>query len=361
MNYCAFYGAEASGVAGQQNLSRPVRAVLGRAFELTDLSPEAAEIVSFPSLGTTIRAMHRLLFTRLLRARSHTTVTVLDMVHSFAALSSDHAHDRLIVIGHDSYALRTLRDLRASRGASSRLRLLLSWIGWCYVEFLLRRLAWCSLFVSPIDRRYAARNMTSDLIAIPVSEEIRHAGERLRTIEERTHSSQLRILVPLPVANPAQNSIDQDLVARLISTTDKLTEVTLWGRGALILDKTIELPENCQIMDWVQDYTGFLAGFDLVVYPRLVGSGFHTKLAEALILGVPCFCSTWVATPLLEAGYDGITVFTNPAQFETEIVKLLAKLRSKEWQSMPILPQKAATDVALAPLIHAVTEALNKK
>jgi hypothetical protein len=354
--YVCFFGPRSSGVEGQQNLARPVRTILSETFDLVDLAPATTETVRFPNLWLVVAALHRLVFARLFR-RPSGRVTVVDMVHSFVTLPSDRACDRFVVLGHDSYALRTARDLAHTRGTLSRLRLAISALGWWYVEVLLRQLAWKSLFVAQIDRDRAA-GKKGGVFAIPVSDALRTQGAALRLMP-RCVPSMPHILVSLPVVNPAQGRIDRALVQDLLIRTCGTHYVTLWGKGAKDMAARTTLPPDVAVITRVEDYAGFLASFDLLVYPRLIGSGFHTKLAEALVLGVPCLCADWVAAPLKAAGYNGIRSFVNMDDFGQALTDSLADLSMPRPPLKPVIPASAAPSVALAPLIACCTEALS--
>lgn len=353
--YSCFFGPLSTGVDGQQNLAAPVRTLLSDTFTMIDLSPATAETARFPTLRQVIAAIHRLLLVRLFR-RPSGQVTVVDMMHSFASLPSARAADRFVLLGHDSYALRTRRDLAYAQGVGPRIRLALSALGWWYVELLLRRLTWKSLFASPLDRDQAAPGK-GDVFAIPVSKALRIRGAQLRPpLYDR--DSQPHILVSLPVVNPTQGMIDLKLVRELLARTSDTHRVTLWGKGAVELAARYVLPPDVAVVTWVADYADFVEEADLLVYPRLIGSGFHTKLAEALVLGVPCLCADWVAAPLIAAGYNGLRSFTSAQDFGTALTEALADLAASAPGPIITIPASAAPAVALSPIVAACTKAL---
>lgn len=358
--YHAFFGPNTPGLAGQQNLAREVRKLLSETFELEDLAPADAAAVAVPKLTTVLAAIVRLALARGLNPKRSCDVTVIDMVHSLATLDSSRARDRLIVIGHDSYALRARRDLGAARGWPRKMRLVVSWAGWRLVEFFLRRLVWRALFVSPLDSDQAVKGDQADVLAIPVSAGLRDAGARRRA-KGTPHSDRPHILVSLPVTNASQLDIDLALVACLMHVAESRAEITLWGKGTASLRARLKLPATVRTVDWVDDYVGFVAGFDLLVYPRMVGSGFHTKLAEALTLGVPCLCVDWIATPLWHAGYNGIITFTKQATFSSALAGWLDAFYDGLASPVPTIPAKAAPKAALAPLLKAISQALTEK
>lgn len=360
--YHAFFGPNTPGLEGQQNLSREVRKLLGTTFDAQDLAPVGSEPVAVPSVFRVIVAMYRLLLTRALRPGCSGNLTVIDMVHSLATLDPARARDRLVVIGHDSYALRTWRDFRAARGGLPRLRLALSWACWRHVEFLLRLLAWRAMFVSPLDSHHASWSKAGETLAIPVAASLREAGRRRRMNAGAARKpGRPRLLVSLPVCNTNQQRIDRLLVDRLLEIASARACITLWGKGAAALYGECVLPDNVRVVDWADDYARFLQGFDLLVYPRMIGSGFHTKLAEAQTLGVECICVDWVAEPLLRAGYDGILTFSDPSSFSRAVEDWLESFFINPTRPLCSIPAKATPEAALAPLLDAVTLGLEKE
>lgn len=359
--YCAFYGPETSGLPGQQNLSRFVRTALAESFDVTNLSPKPIKIKRFPGLLTVVTALVRLWYHQSKRRTSDANVTVVDMIHSLTALPKARSADRLIVIGHDSYALRARRDFAHARQIRARLRLGASMMGWSFAEFLLRRVAWRTFFVSSIDLSNAARGHPSGLLAIPVDEKIREIGHRYRKTQSVRNSDLQRIVVSLPVTNSTQNRIDAELVNQVLSILGERAEVTLWGKGAELVARRADPTGRARVVEWVEDYAKFLQSFQLLVYPRMVGSGFHTKLAEALVLGVPCLCVDWVASPLIESGYDGLTTFSGSSDFPFALSTVTSRKATLKGTPMPILPAKASPAAALQPLIEACSEAINTK
>lgn len=359
--YHAFFGPQTPKLTGQQNLASAVRELLGSEMMYQDLAPTGKEAKSVPKFFAIARKMIFIALIRGLKRQCSGDITVVDMVHSLATLDNKRARDRLIVLGHDSYALRAWRDFKASRLSVRKARLLISWIGWRFIEVLLRHLAWRVFFVSPIDSRNAIGSSFDNVLAIPISANLCDAGARLRTQGQLRRGSP-RILVSLPVTNFSQSVIDLALVSRLLDIASSRAEITLWGKGAAPLCKALNnLPSSVRIVEWVENYTAFVASFDVLVYPRMVGSGFHTKLAEALVLGVPCVCVDWVATPLSLAGYDGITTFKDSESFSRAIAEFLDVYDSGGIQRKPAIPAKSAAREALAPLTRAILQAMKEQ
>jgi glycosyltransferase involved in cell wall biosynthesis len=214
------------------------------------------------------------------------------------------------------------------------------------------------LFVSQIDELHATGQQTNANMCIPVSPDILSYAARLRSTKRRRRIGKPRILVSLPVTNAAQNRIDKELVEHLLRITSDRAAVTIWGKGAKAVSESLNCRDTVHVSEWVEDYPSFIASFDLMVYPRLVGSGFHGKLAEALVLGVPCLCADWVGKPLKACGYDGLYTFTGGRDFETAYTDLFEQILSSQGLPLPIVPTQAQKGVAIAPLIEACRDAL---
>lgn len=355
-NYCSFYGPDTVGLQGQQNLSRAIRSATSSNFEINDLSQTPTRMDHFPSLFRVLAAAFSLWLRRLTTRRRSGGVTVLDMIHSVTVLPKEHATDKLIIIGHDSYALRTMRELRAAQGAKTRLRLWMSALGWRCVELMLRNMAWHFFFASPIDFAYAASGYPGGVIAIPVDHQLIEIGKKLRNRPISPRIEIPKVLVSLPVVNPSQNRIDSELVTALLKKTKGIADVTLWGPAAPAISNVVNQNGQAHLVEWVEDYAGFLSSFDLLVYSRMVGSGFHTKLAEALVLGVPCVCVDWIAAPLIQAGYGPLITYSKPAEFVPAVARAIQEI-SNGAPRRQISPN-AYAEVALAPLIEICREAL---
>lgn len=356
LRYCCFYHPfEKAGFQGQKNLSVHIDNVLSDNFSenyQTDPTPDFSE---FPSIQNILKALHRLLWWRSLdffrrhdKDSAH-NVTVVDMIHSVVVLGRQNSGDRLVLIGHDSYSLRGWRQLMQTGAGFAFVRTAMAWLCWRYAEFLARRLFDFQFFVSPVDRRIAGHTQRSGVLPIPLSEHIRNAS-----IERRSSSGHRRqkLLVPVAVINPTQNSFDMTAVKTIRRVCPPDTEITLWGGGAETLRPELGAVENLQFVTWVEDYTGFLRQFDAVIYPRIVGSGFHTKLAEVLALGIPSLSVDWIAEALTSAGYGGLSTFTGPDDFESA-VRGFCEQGSDPISTAPVgLPESADAIHALQPLVE---------
>ena len=359
--YCCFYHPfDKPGFQGQKNLSVHVDRVLSDSFAKQYQSVSSREFSGFPSIYGIVKTLHKVLWWRVLdifRSRGADAphnVTVVDMIHSVVVLGRQNSGDRLVLIGHDSYSLRGRRQLMQTGAGTAFVRTAAAWVCWCYAEFLARRVFDFQFFVSPVDCRVAGHPHRSGVLPIPLSEHIRKAaGRRLPSSGRRR-----KLLIPVAVVNPAQNSFDAAAVRTIVRVCPPETEITLWGAGAEILKSEFDAVEDLQFVTWVEDYTGFLGQFDAVIYPRIVGSGFHTKLAEVLALGVPTLSVDWIAEALTSAGYSGLSTFTGSGDFETAVQEFFTHGQSTAATTASSLPQSADAKHALQPLVDCCDELL---
>jgi hypothetical protein len=360
--YCCFYHPfDKPGFQGQKNLSVHIDRVLSDSFSGQYQTISSPESSGFPSIYSIVKTLHNLLWWRVTdlfgshRTDSPHNVTVVDMIHSVVALGRQNSGDRLVLIGHDSYSLRAWRQLMQTSAGTAFVRTAAAWLCWCYAEFLARCVFDFQFFVSPVDCRVAGHPHRSGVLPIPLSEHVRKAaGQRRPSSGHRRR----RCLVPVAVINPTQNSFDTAAVKTITRVLPPETEITLWGAGAETLRPGLEAIENLKFVTWVEDYTGFLGQFDAVIYPRIVGSGFHTKLAEVLALGIPSLSVDWIAEALTSAGYGGLSTFSGPGDFETAVREFCGHGPSPAPTATVSLPQSADAKHALQPLVESCDELL---
>ncbi len=359
--YCCFYHPfDRSGFQGQKNLSVHVDQVLSDSFAGQYQTVSSPEFSGFPSIYGIVKTLHKLLWWRVLdfsRSRgadSPRNVTVVDMIHSVVVLDRQNSGDRLVLIGHDSYSLRGRRQLMQTGAGMAFARTAAAWLCWCYAEFLARRVFDFQFFVSPVDCRIAGHPNRSGVLPIPLTEHIRKAAGQRRPSPDKRR----KLLIPVAVVNPAQNRFDAEAVNIIRRICPPETEITLWGAGAETLRAEFDAVENLQFATWVEDYTGFLGQFDAVIYPRIVGSGFHTKLAEVLALGIPTLSVDWIAEALTSAGYSGLSTFTGSGDFETAVQEFFTHGQSTAATTASSLPQSADAKHALQPLVDCCDELL---
>lgn len=306
VGYCCFYRSGiGSGFKGQCNVSIPLRQVLALHFNVKDINRSKHQYSRFPSVARIIGAMQLILLTRLVsRASSSRQLNiVVDMVHSLIELPKIHFKDTLILVGHDSYALRSWRDLKHTGPILHKIRRITALLAWLYAEWLSRQVFSHQFFVSPIDRQFAGSANRSSFVPIPLSSLVASASAQLLS---RRRNSKRRILIPVSVINASQNRYDLDIIRLAYDKLSDWGDIVIWGAASKYMKKELSYLPKLDYVEWAEDYCEFLAAFDLLIYPRVVGSGFHTKIAEAAALGVPCVCVDWVALPLIEAGYQGI-------------------------------------------------------
>jgi hypothetical protein len=362
LRYCCFYHPfDKPGFQGQKNLSVHIDQELSDSFSGQYQTVSSPDFSGFPSLQSILRMLHSQLWWRVVdQWRPHDTdracnVTVVDMIHSVVALGRQNSGDRLVLIGHDSYSLRAWRQLMRTGAGLAFVRSAAAWLGWRYTEFLARRLFDFQFFVSPVDRRVAGHPRRSGILPIPLSQQIREAAGQRRPSSD--HCRQ-KLLVPVAVINPTQNSFDMAAVKTIRLVCPPETEITLWGGGAETLRPELQGVENLRFVTWVEDYVGFLEQFDAVIYPRIVGSGFHTKLAEVLALGIPSLSVDWIAEALNSAGYGGLSTFTGPGDFETAVREFCGHGQNTAPTAMASLPRSADAKHALQPLVERCDELL---
>lgn len=362
LRYCCFYHPfDKPGFQGQKNLSVHIDRVLSDSFSGQYQTVSSPEFSGFPSIQSILKTLHSLLWWRVVdKLRRHDTdnahnVTVVDMIHSVVVLGRQNSGDRLVLLGHDSYSLRAWRQLMQTGAGVAFVRTAAAWLCWRYAEFLARCLFDFQFFVSPVDRRVAGHPHRSSILPIPLSEQFREAAGRRRSSSGRRRQ---KLLVPVAVINPTQNSFDIAAVKTIRLVCPPETEITLWGGGAETLRPGLEAVENLEFVTWVEDYTGFLGQFDAVIYPRIVGSGFHTKLAEVLALGIPSLSVDWIAEALTSVGYGGLSTFSGPDDFETAVRGFCGHGPSPAPTAAVRLPQSADAKHALQPLVERCDELL---
>lgn len=350
IHYCCFYYPfSAPGFAGQKNLSRSVHAILaaefGESLHSTSQDPRA----DFPSVLSCLKVAHRLLLGRLSRTRE---VTVLDMIHSLSCLPKERHRDRIILVGHDSYALRAWRELRHSRPTLGwhKVRKAAAWAAWAYLEFLLRLVCTSRLYVSPIDRAAVGGKRSAE-IAIPLSPHLLQSRPQSSSIGEIK-----RVLISTPVCNATQNAFDVEAIRIVHEITFPNASIVVWGAAADRLSSEIGHLAGVEFVSWVHDYISFVQSFDLLIYPRIIGSGFHTKIAEALVLGVQCVCAEWVARALEAVGYSGLSTFEARGCLGSAVRRALELHR--RGKRRPHVPAAVHPQVALRPLVDACYAAL---
>lgn len=362
LRYCCFYHPfDKPGFQGQKNLSVHIDRVLSERFSGQYQTVSSPEFSGFPTIQGILKTLHSLLWWRVVNLfRRHgpdnaCNVTVVDMIHSVVVLGRQNSGDHLVLIGHDSYSLRAWRQLMQTGAGLAFVRTAVAWMCWRYAEFLARCLFDFQFFVSPVDRRVAGHPSRSGVLPIPLSEHIREAAGQRRS--PSGHRRQ-KLLVPVAVINPTQNSFDLAAVKTIRRVCPPDTEITLWGAGAEALRPGLEAVENLHFVTWVEDYTGFLSQFDAVIYPRIVGSGFHTKLAEVLALGIPSLSVDWIGEALTSAGYGGLSTFSGPGDFETAVRRFCEHAPSPASTATVSLPHSTDATHALQPLVERCDELL---
>ncbi len=350
--YCCLYDprGKARAFQGQKNLSAHVLAVLEKTYPTTMRVLDRDSSAVVPKVFDLLKTARRI---EAYRARATTPnsalqgVTVVDMVLSFADLPSERFLDNIVLIGHDSYALRAWREWRQTPLGRGWLRRGLAWWAWHRLERHLARICAHRIYVSPVDQRVAGPLETSSVISIPLGSDI-HAAKCSTLARPKQHPPRT-ILIPVPVLNAAQNAFEARALVRILEVLPQGAVLTLWGAAASHHAKAFGTRPNLRFVDWVEDYTAFLSGFDLLLYPRAVGSGFHTKLAEAQALGVPCLTVDWVAAALQTAGYTGLSTYRGGA-----FIAALSKVLADGAPHPGAVPRTADPDVALRPLLDAI-------
>lgn len=349
LRYCCFYdprGPERR-FQGQKNLSAHVLTALERTYgDYLELLPYS-QVDQAPNIASLLKVTREI---ETIRASSGATpkgITVVDMVLSLAYLPIERCADAIILIGHDSYALRAWREWQKTRFGLRWLRRGLAWWAWHRLERRLSRICEHRIYVSPVDLDAAGPSKTASFMPIPLHTQILAGQVYASTRQEK--SSPKKILVPVPVLNTAQNSIEETILRKILVALPHDANVSVWGAAADHHAKALGADPRLHFVDWVTDYSAFLSSFDLLIYPRLVGSGFHTKLAEALALGVPCLAVDWICEALAAAGYTGLTAFREETFSATLDHVLQAGATPPKG-----LPDAAKPDVAMAPLIAAI-------
>lgn len=347
VRYCCLYdpNATSSQFQGQKNLSRYVLAALSIAYpnELTRAGlSEPSAVPSVSQLIATARKIAR--FRR--DSGPPRGVTVIDMVLSLGTVPEAQYGDHLILIGHDSYALRARRELAATKPGSAWVRRVVAYLAWRHLEDCLAKLCHRRIYVSAVDAAAAGPRSSALVMPIPLSATMRRAAEVPKI---GLRGSPKRLLISVPVLNRAQNRFDLAAIRQVRRLAPPDATLTVWGAAAEPLAARLTDLGGLEFVPWAEDYEAFLRRFDLLIYPRIVGSGFHSKLAEALAVGLPCLAVDWIAKALTDAGYCGLLPFSGISDFAPAVVRALATAAPP-----PTVSDLADPAVALAPLLEAV-------
>ena len=347
--YCCLYDptVDSPDFSGQKNLSRHVLDALNSTHRLTLSAITCSDPPTLPSVGRLIAVTQKIARHRR-TSDSNTGVTVVDMVHSLASLPEARYGDSLIVIGHDSYALRARRELEATKNGPPKIRRMIAYLAWRYLEHRLGKICHKRIYVSPIDAQVAASDGSALVMPIPLTATMRRAATMPTA---RSNGLPKRLLVPVPVLNTSQNRFDLDAIAQIRRLAPSGTTVTVWGAAADYLASQLPDHDGLDFVSWADDYQAFLSCFDLLIYPRIIGSGFHGKISEALATGLPCVVVDWVAHALTHAGYGGLLTFSGDHDFAKVVGQALAGPAPR-----PRVP-KGDPARAMAPLLTAVDQA----
>lgn len=352
LGYCCLYDPRGPGTLfqGQKNLSVHVLTAIEKTYGdyLEHLTPVKADAKT--DIASLLKIACEIETVRATSREDPRGVVVVDMVLSLAHLPAKRHSDLIILIGHDSYSLRAWREWKKTRFGLSWARRGLAWWAWHRMERKLSRICYHRIYVSPVDRSAAGPRGTSSVMPIPLRPQL-HAAQASRSMMKNRKPPR-KFLVPVPVINAAQNLAEEKILQKILAELPNGATATVWGAAAEHHAKRFGADPRLRFIDWVDDYSAFLGGFDLLIYPRLVGSGFHTKLAEALALGVPCMAVEWICEALADANYTGLTAFREQT-FSATLTKVI-----QTGAELPKgLPDKANPGVAMLPLIEAVNAA----
>ncbi len=193
----------------------------------------------------------------------------------------------IVLTCHDAYSLARRRARLAAKGAIEGITMWLREAAFRKLEKRHYPEMDAVVTVSPVDADYLRVCGLNEVRTVPVPLDLDTDGMICRKWSERAEV--LCVVPPVAVRNVIYDAINFLAIGvpRIREAVGRDLKITVWGGAAYKIRKAIKEKDGLTFLDTVPDYFRFLSRRWVYVYPRRVGAGLHTKVLEAMGMGLP--------------------------------------------------------------------------
>ena len=191
---------------------------------------------------------------------------------------------------HDLYSLSELRRLKYEKRFIYRIKIYAKYLHERIWELILNKICFRLYFISRLDKKI-------NNIYFKSNKGLACSDYKFNEDKSVTNTSRIHnVLISIPLIENAMVEHSKFILKswnKFRKSNDKEIKVTLFGEGASSINN---YEQNLEIRrtKWVDDYKNFLSGFDLFIYPRFTGAGFHYKVEDFVNTGKLVLTSSFI-------------------------------------------------------------------